>query len=204
MLEETRIVFIVYICALVPIYLLFIKFKQHSMYRWLKSVYLFSLILCALGWEISFTYGLFDGFDVNERRSLFMSTMIPMDINWLVNSLADAGTICIGGILILSFISKFDDKLFLHWNWNYFLILMLFTLSQNIFVEMFLYFDQISIGKPMSWAPFSPFGASFNPELININNRSIQLQTQMPWIIMTPILYAYSIVSYRRIYRDKN
>ena len=185
-------------------YLLFIKFKQHSMYRWLKSVYLFSLILCALGWEISFTYGLFDGFDVNERRSLFMSTMIPMDINWLVNSLADAGTICIGGILILSFISKFDDKLFLHWNWNYFLILMLFTLSQNIFVEMFLYFDQISIGKPLSWAPFSPFGASFNPELININNRSIQLQTQMPWIIMTPILYAYSIVSYRRIYRDKN
>ena len=204
MLEEIRIVFIVYICALVPMYLLFIKFKQHSMYRWLKSVYLFSLILCALGWEISFTYGLFDGFDVNERRSLFMSTMIPMDINWLVNSLADAGTICIGGILILSFISKFDDKLFLHWNWNYFLILMLFTLSQNIFVEMFLYFDQISIGKPLSWAPFSPFGASFNPELININNRSIQLQTQMPWIIMTPILYAYSIVSYRRIYRDKN
>ena len=204
MLEEIRIVFIVYICALVPIYLLFIKFKQHSMYRWLKSVYLFSLILCALGWEISFTYGLFDGFDVNERRSLFMSTMIPMDINWLVNSLADAGTICIGGILILSFISKFDDKLFLHWNWNYFLILMLFTLSQNIFVEMFLYFDQISIGKPLSWAPFSPFGASFNPELININNRSIQLQTQMPWIIMTPILYAYAIVSYRRIYRDKN
>jgi hypothetical protein len=204
MLEEIRIVFIVYISALVPIYLLFIKFKQHSMYRWLKSVYLFSLILCALGWEISFTYGLFDGFDVNERRSLFMSTMIPMDINWLVNSLADAGTICIGGILILSFISKFDDKLFLHWNWNYFLILMLFTLSQNIFVEMFLYFDQISIGKPLSWAPFSPFGASFNPELININNRSIQLQTQMPWIIMTPILYAYSIVSYRRIYRDKN
>ena len=204
MLEEIRIVIIVYICALVPIYLLFIKFKQHSMYRWLKSVYLFSLILCALGWEISFTYGLFDGFDVNERRSLFMSTMIPMDINWLVNSLADAGTICIGGILILSFISKFDDKLFLHWNWNYFLILMLFTLSQNIFVEMFLYFDQISIGKPLSWAPFSPFGASFNPELININNRSIQLQTQMPWIIMTPILYAYAIVSYRRIYRDKN
>ncbi len=86
MLEEIRIVIIVYICALVPMYLLFIKFKQHSMYRWLKSVYLFSLILCALGWEISFTYGLFDGFDVDERRSLFMSTMIPMDINWLVNS----------------------------------------------------------------------------------------------------------------------
>jgi hypothetical protein len=204
MLEEIRIVFIVYLCALVPIYLLFMKFKQHSMYRWLKSIYLFSLIVCALGWEISFTYGLFDGFDVNERRSLFMSTMIPMNINWLVNSLADAGTICIGGILILSFISKYDDKLFLQWNWKYFLILMLFTLSQNIFVEMFLYFDQISIGKPLSWAPFSPLGNSFNPELININNRSIQLQTQMPWIIMTPILYAYAIVSYRRICRDRN
>ena len=204
MLEEIRIVLIVYISALLPMYLLFVRFKSHSMYRWLKSIYLFCLIVCALGWEISFTYGLFDGFNVNERRSLFMSTMIPMNINWFVNSLADAGTICIGGILILSFISKYDNKLFLQWNWKYFFILMLFTLSQNIFVEMFLYFDQISIDKPLSWALFSPLGTYFNPELININNRSIQLQTQMPWVIMTPILYAYAIFTYRRIYMDKD
>ena len=81
---------------------------------------------------------------------------------------------------------------------------MLFTLSQNIFAEMFLYFDQISTGKPLSRVLFSPFGTYFNPELININNRSIQLQTQMPWVIMTPILYAYAISTYRRIYMDKD
>ncbi|MFM1594464.1 MAG: hypothetical protein ACKJRS_08890, partial [Woeseiaceae bacterium] len=68
--------------------------------------------------------------------------------------------------------------------------------------EMFLYFDQISIGKPLSWAPLSPFGNSINPVLFNINNRAILLQTQLPWLIMTPILYLYSIKSYKRIHKE--
>ena len=202
MLDEIRIVSIVYISAFLPIYLLFIKFRHHSRFRWLKSIYLFSLILCAIGWELWFTYGLFDGFAVNERRSAFMNTMIPININWLVNSLADAGAICMGGILLLLFTSNYNDKIFKKWNWMYFGILIAFTISQNIFVEMFLYFDQISIGKPLSWAPLSPFGNSINPVLFNINNRAILLQTQLPWLIMTPILYLYSIKSYKRIHKE--
>ena len=202
MIDEIRIVTIVYISAFLPIYLLFIKFRHHSRFRWLKSIYLFSLILCAIGWELWFTYGLFDGFAVNERRSAFMNTMIPININWLVNSLADAGAICMGGILLLLFTSNYNDKIFKKWNWMYFGILIAFTISQNIFVEMFLYFDQISIGKPLSWAPLSPFGNSINPVLFNINNRAILLQTQLPWLIMTPILYLYSIKSYKRIHKE--
>ena len=202
MLDEIRIVSIVYICAFLPIYLLFFKFRHHSRFRWLKSIYLFSLILCAIGWELWFTYGLFDGFAVNERRSAFMNTMIPININWLINSLADAGAICIGGILLISFTSNYNDKIFLKWNWMYFGMLITFTIGQNIFVETFLYFDQLSIGKPLSWAPLSPFGNSINPVLFYINNRAILLQTQLPWLIMTPILYLYSIKSYKQIHKE--
>ena len=160
--------------------------------------------MCVIGWEIWFTYGLYDGFNVEERRSPFLNAVLPININWLLNSLADAGTICLGGILLLIIISRYNEKIFMEWNWIYFCILMVFTLSQNIFVEMFLYFDQISIGKPMSWEPFSPFGNTLNPELLFINGRSIMLQTQLPWLIMTPILYAYAIISYKRIYRGND
>ncbi|MBT7275765.1 MAG: hypothetical protein HN886_04845 [Woeseiaceae bacterium] len=204
MIDEIRIVIIVYLSALMPIYLLFFKFKHHSKYEWLYSIYIFSFFICVIGWEIWFNYGLYDGYNVEERRSPFLNGVLPMNINWLLNSLADAGTICLGGILLLIMISRYDERIFLKWNWNYFCILMLFTLSQNIFVEMFLYFDQISIGKPMSWAPFSPFGNTLNPELLFINGRSIMLQTQLPWLIMTPILYAYAIISYKRIYRSND
>jgi hypothetical protein len=202
MLDEIRIVSIVYISAFLPIYLLFFKFRNHSRFRWFKSIYLFSLILCAIGWELWFTYGLFDGFAVNERRSAFMNMMIPININWLINSLADAGAICMGGILLISFSSNYNDKIFLKWNWMYFGMLIAFTIGQNVFVELFLYFDQLSVGKPLSWAPFSPFGNFINPLLYEYGDRSIMLQSQLPWLFMTPLLYFYSIISYKRMYKD--
>jgi hypothetical protein len=202
MLDEIRIVSIVYISAFLPIYLLFFKFRHHSRFRWFKSIYLFSLILCAIGWELWFTYGLFDGFAVNERRSAFMNMMIPININWLINSLADAGAICMGGILLISFTSNYNDKIFLKWNWMYFGMLIAFTIGQNVFVELFLYFDQLSVGKPLSWAPFSPFGNFINPLLYEYGDRSIMLQSQLPWLFMTPLLYFYSIISYKRMYKD--
>ena len=49
---------------------------------------------CAFGWELWFTYGWIDGDPVNIRRSAALNTWIPQDINWLMNSLADAGNYC--------------------------------------------------------------------------------------------------------------
>jgi hypothetical protein len=107
-----------------------------------------------------------------------------------------------GGILLISFTSNYNDKIFLKWNWMYFGMLIAFTIGQNVFVELFLYFDQLSVGKPLSWAPFSPFGNFINPLLYEYGDRSIMLQSQLPWLFMTPLLYFYSIISYKRMYKD--
>ena len=203
MLEETRIALIVYICALLPIYLLVFKFKSHPEIMWFRSIYIFSFVKCSLGWVLWFTYALVGGFPVDMRRSELLNTIIPININWLVNSLADAGAICIGGILLIKLRSNNND-VFKKWNWLSFAYLGAFTIGQNLFVEMFLYSDQLSIDKPLSWAPFSPFGSFFNPVLMQFGERSILLQTQLPWLIMTPALYAYSIFTFKRLHRHTN
>ena len=70
---------------------------------------------------------------------------------------------------------------------------MLICLCQNIIVEMYLYHDQLSIGKHLSWAPLSPMGQWFNPILFEYNNRTIFLQNQVPWILTAPLFYAFII-----------
>ena len=63
------------------------------------------------------------------------------------------------------------------------------SLGQNIFVELFLYYDQLGEGKNLSWAPLIPTGNIFNPVLFEFNGRSVSFQTQLPWLILPPILY---------------
>jgi len=196
--EELRIVIAVYVSALLPVYILFLKLKDHPLQKWLKSIYVFSFLTCASSWELWFTYGWVNGDSVSNRRSDLLNTMIPQDINWILNSMADAGAISIGGIVLIWLIFKKQIHFFESWNWKYFTGLLIFTLSQNIFVELFLYFDQLSIGKQISWAPFSPLGNSLNPLLYSYNERSIMLQTQIPWLIMTPVLYGYAIKSFTK------
>ena len=58
---------------------------------------------------------------------------------------------------------------------------------------MFLYHDQLFIGKPISWAPLSPLGSNFNPILLTLSDRTVSLQNQIPWILMTAIFYRYLI-----------
>ncbi len=196
--EEVRVVIVVYVSALLPIYILFFRMKNHPLQKWLKSIYTFSFLTCALSWELWFTYGWVNGDSVSNRRSDFLNTMIPQDINWLLNSMADAGTISIGGIILIWLIFKKQSRFFESWNWRYFTALLIFTLSQNILVELFLYFDQLSNGENISWAPFSPLGNFLNPLLFSYSDRSIMLQTQIPWLIMTPVLYGYAIKSFKK------
>ena len=58
---------------------------------------------------------------------------------------------------------------------------------------MYLYHDQLSIGKSLSWAPLTPLGPWYNPMLFELNNRTIFLQNQIPWLLMTPIFYGYLV-----------
>ena len=150
-----------------------------------------------MSWELWFTYGWIDGDPVNVRRSEVLNTWIPMHLNWLLNSLADAGTISMGGLWLMWKYSK-NIQVFEQWNWGAFSILLIWCITQNLFVELFLYHDQLSEGKSLSWAPLAPTGQFFNPLLFEFNGRSVMFQTQLPWLIMAPILYKLTILLARR------
>ena len=195
-LEELRVITIVYVSALAPLIIYF--YKKDSIPLWVPSIYLVSFLICSLSWELWFTYGWIDGDPVNVRRSEVLNTWIPMHLNWLLNSLADAGTISMGGLWLMWKFSKQNIQVFEQWNWGAFSILLIWFITQNLFVELFLYHDQLSEGKSLSWAPLAPTGQFFNPLLFEFNGRSVMFQTQLPWLIMTPILYKLTILLARR------
>ena len=142
-----------------------------------------------MGWELWFTYGWLDGDAVNIRRSEALNTWLPKDINWLMNSMADAGAVLCGGVWLMWITHKKDSIVFKKWKWSAFSIFFIWCVSQNILVEMFLYHDQLAGDKLLSWAPLSPFGPYFNPILFEFNDRSIMLQSQIPWLIIPWFFY---------------
>ena len=195
-LEELRVITIVYVSALAPLIIYF--YKKDRIPLWVPSIYLGSFLLCSLGWELWFTYGWIDGDPVNIRRSEALNQWIPLHINWLLNSMADAGTISLGGLWLMWKFSGKNNQVFQAWNWSAFSILFIWCITQNIFVELFLYHDQLSEGKSLSWAPLAPTGQFFNPLLFEFNERSVMLQTQLPWLIISPILYIAAIAMARK------
>ena len=195
-LEELRVITIVYVSALAPLIIYF--YKKDRIPLWVPSIYIGSFLLCSLGWELWFTYGWIDGDPVNIRRSEALNQWIPLHINWLLNSMSDAGTISLGGLWLMWKFSGKNNQVFQVWNWSAFSILFIWCITQNIFVELFLYHDQLSEGKSLSWAPLAPTGQFFNPLLFEFNERSVMLQTQLPWLIISPILYIAAIAMARK------
>ena len=185
--EEIRFIAIVYASSIIPI-LILIKYYS-KLPKWVPAIYMGSFIVCALGWEIWFTYGLINGESVIERRSDILNQWIPLHLNWILNSLADAGTVCLGGLWLVWMMGNKKNNIFDSWKWSSFFILAIWCIGQNIFVELFLYYDQLGEGKNLSWAPLIPTGNIFNPVLFEFNGRSVSFQTQLPWLILPPILY---------------
>ena len=185
--EEIRFIFVVYASSILPI-ILFIKYRS-KLPNWVPIIYVGSFIVCALGWEIWFTYGLINGEPVIERRADVLNQWIPLHLNWIVNSLADAGTVCLGGLYLMWVLNNKEQSIFLKWRWGPFLILLAWCIGQNLLVELYLYYDQLSEGKNLSWAPLIPTGNIYNPLIFEFNGRSVMFQTQLPWIILPPLLY---------------
>ena len=196
--EQARLVVVVYTSALVPIVLVPWLRSRQRIPSWIPVVYAGSFVVCALGWELWFTYGWWAGDPVDVRRAAALNAWIPMNINWLLNSLADAGTICLGGIYWVWRFRGRSYAAFSHWDWGAFGILLVWFLGQNIGVEMFLYHDQLAEGKPLSWAPLVPTGPWINPTLFQFNGRTITLQGQIAWVVMTPLFYGAVIAYVRR------
>ena len=185
--EEIRVITIVYLAVLLPLLIYFTN--KSKLPSWIPSFYIVSLVVCALGCELWFTYGWLDGDAVNIRRSEALNTWLPKDINWLMNSMADAGAVLCGGVWLMWITHKKDSIVFKKWKWSAFSIFFIWCVSQNILVEMFLYHDQLADDKLLSWAPLSPFGPYFNPILFEFNDRSIMLQSQIPWLIIPWFFY---------------
>ena len=195
-LEELRVITIVYVSALAP--LIVYVYKKDQLPIWVPSIYLGAFLACSFGWELWFTYGWIEGDPVNLRRSATLNQWIPIHINWLLNSMADAGTIALGGLWLIWRWSGKNSLVFQQWSWSAFSILLVWCITQNLFVELFLYHDQLSEEKLLSWAPLAPSGQFFNPLLFEFNGRSVMFQTQLPWLIMAPILYKAVIMAARR------
>ena len=187
--EELRVVVVVYTTAILPIIILTNLYLKDQLSSSTLKIYITTFIVCALGWELWFTYGIYAGDPVDIRRSDILNQFLPKHINWLMNSLADAGTICLGGILLTGKLLRSDRTVFNQWNYGAFIILLVWCIGQNVFVEIFLYHDQRSVGKDLSWAPLAPTGPWMNPILFQFDDRTITLHGQIPWLLMTPILY---------------
>ena len=193
--EEIRVITVVYIAVFLP---LIIFFKNKSrLPGWVPSFYIVGVVVCALGWELWFTYGWVDGDSVDVRRSEALNIWLPKNINWLMNSMGDAGAVLLGGAWLMWTSHKKDERVFKEWKWSAFCILLIWCISQNILVEMFLYYDQLAEGKPLSWAPLSPLGPYFNPILLEFNDRTIMLQSQIPWLIL-PLFFYRTLINLNR------
>lgn len=192
-----RVVCVVYVSSLVPLLLVIVLHSKRRIPEWVLPVYLGAFCVCAIGWELWFTYGWVGGDSVNIRRAADLNAAIPMHVNWIVNSLADAGSICLFGLILVWRCFGDPRVVLMRWHWGAFFVLLVWFLCQNIFVEMFLYHDQLAEGKPLSWAPLAPTGPWLNPTLFEFNGRTITLQGQMPWLLGTPIFCGALVVFFR-------
>ena len=151
-----------------------------------------TFFIVALGWEIWLTYGLSGGLPVDQRRSVMLTCAIPVNINWLLNSLADVLIVWIGLFIVKTY---YRNKIspFIKWKWGAFFILLTWFIIQNIYIEAFFYHLQLGSNGDLSWAPLQPLGSWYNPIIFKLSGNPITFQTQSSWILMTPIIYYLSI-----------
>jgi len=200
--EQLRVATVVYVSAIGPLLLIPILRRRGVVPAWVPTVYVAAFVACAIGWELWFTYGWVGGDPVDLRRAPALNAAIPIHLNWVLNSLADAGSICLGGLLLAWLALGRSGSFLRRWHWGAFAILLVWFLGQNVFVEMFLYHDQLAEGKPLSWAPLVPTGPWFNPTLFQFRDRTITLQGQVSWLLMAPLFYAAVIAYLRRHYPE--
>ena len=187
--EQLRLVVVLYTSALVPPVLLGYLYLKGLLANWVPKFYILMIVVCAIGWEIWFSYGILFGDEISIRRSEILNLYIPADINWLLNSMADSGAIVCGLLWLVWVLKGRDGTIFREWNWSCFLLIVFLFVGQNLLVEMFLYHDQLAVDKMISWAPLSPLAHWINPMLFQFEGRTVMLQTQLPWLILTPIIY---------------
>ncbi|MCP3983532.1 MAG: hypothetical protein GY723_04045 [bacterium] len=183
--QQAFVVRNLYLAAFVPLVVTIALYHFGRLPRWVMAVYAYSFLLCALGWEVWYTFGLVGGLPVDARRAPAMSEAIPQNLNWVLTSLFDAA-ICLIGLFLIWLIYGFRDTAFKAWKWPALMVLSIVFVGQNIYVEYMIH-DQVKPGLPLSWAPLIPTGPWFNFVLFEIGGRAITFQTQLPWVLMVPV-----------------
>ena len=194
---EWRRTIIVYLSAIAPIILSLYLIYMSQMKKWIALTLLSSFLIAAIGWEIWVNFGLVDGDPVNIRRSDAMTCAIPMEINWLVNSIADTGIVWFAIILVYWIFPKRALE-YEKFQLVFFSMFFIWFMGQNFLVEAVIYHNQVGGDAAISWAPLMPFGPYFNPTLINFGERDITLQSQSAWIIGTIVFYSISVYFYKK------
>jgi hypothetical protein len=189
---------LLYLSSLLPAVIIIGLFLAGKVPRWLMATYVGTFLLCALGWELWISYGLVDGLDVVSRRPDVMNAVIPLHINWLLNSLGDAGAVGLSGVLLVWLAYGRTNAAFTQWKWGAFTILLAWFIFQNLFVELYVYQQQLAQGLRISWAPLMPTGSWYNPIVFTFDGRHALLQTQLPWLLMTPLYYCLLLKSYKK------
>ncbi len=189
---EFWIVVRLYFAASIPVFLLLRHIFLKKNISHVSKVLIWSFVIAAVGWEIWLTYGLGGGLEVDERRSVALSCAVPQNVNWLMNSLADVFIVWIG-ILLVDKLFKKRESVFLKWEWKATVVLFLWFVAQNIYVESFFYHLQLGSNGDLSWAPLQPLGSWYNPTLFKINGNPITFQSQSSWVLMTPVVQLLAI-----------
>jgi len=194
--QQRFIVGLVYTTSFGSLAVLALLWLAGRLPRWIAAYYLGAFVLCAAGWEIWWTYGWVDGQAVTARRPEALNVAIPPLLNWLGNSLGDAAGIALLGLGLARWIC--GRHAFDRWRWTVFGVLLSWFVAQNLLVELFVYHGQVGGEARLSWAPLSPFGPWWNPVLFELDGRTVRFQNQLPWALMTPLLYGLAIRCRRR------
>lgn len=183
--QQAFVVRNLYLTALFPLAVVMALYLLGRLPRWVLIVYASSFLICAVGWEVWYTYGLVGGLPVEARRAPAMSAAIPQHLNWVLTSLFDAA-VCVIGLLLIWLIYGRKDTAFRQWRWPAVMVLFAWFVGQNVYVEYMIH-DQVRPGLPLSWAPLIPTGPWLNTVLFEIDGRAITFQTQLPWVLMVPV-----------------
>ena len=195
--DEWRKVIVIYGSVLLTFVVSLYAILSGRTKKWIAYTLVSSFLVAVFGWEVWINFGLIDGQHVTVRRTDALNCAIPYQINWLTNSIVDTGVVWLGIILV----NKYYNHLALPFEkfvWPAFLILFMWFMGQNIWVEMILYHNQIGSDARISWAPMMPLGPWFNPTLFNFGEREATLQAQSVWFIGTFLFYYLAIFYYRR------
>ncbi len=197
--QQAFIVRNLYVTALVPLVVMIALYLFGKLPKWVMAVYGYAFLICAIGWEIWYTYGLVAGLSVDERRAAAMSDAIPIHLNWVLTSLFDAA-ICVIALGLIWLMAGRKDTAFERFGWPATLVLFIVFVGQNVYVEYMIH-DQVNPGLALSWAPLIPTGPWFNFVLFEIDGRAITFQTQLPWVLMVPV-FIWLVRWCRGRYRD--